>query len=134
HPMSERKRVKTPQPATPKQLLSAFSELAHSQPAFDRISVGFPGVVRGGSIVTADNLDKTCIGFNLSEALQKSTRRPARICNDAVMQGLGAISGRGVELMLTLGTGLGSALFVDGKLVPYLEIGHHTGSYQESYA
>ena len=134
HPMSERVRVATPRPATPEMLLEALVQLAAEQPPFDRISVGFPGVVRAGKIVTADNLHRECIGWNLAETLQVTTGRPARVCNDAVMQGLGAISGRGVELILTLGTGLGSALFVDGKLVPYLEVGHHTGGHSRSYS
>lgn len=134
HPVSERARVKTPRPAKPDQLLASIARLLTTQPPFDRISVGFPGVVRAGKIVTADNLHRTCIGWDLAEALHKATGRPARVCNDAVMQGLGAVSGRGVELILTLGTGLGSALFVDGKLVPYLEVGHHTGGHQHSYA
>lgn len=134
HPVSERARVETPRPAKPDQLLAAIARLLTSQPAFDRISLGFPGVVRAGKIVTADNLHRSCIGWDLAEAVSKATGRPALVCNDAVMQGLGAISGRGVELILTLGTGLGSALFVDGKLVPYLEVGHHSGGHKQAYA
>ncbi|MBV8085345.1 MAG: ROK family protein [Chloroflexi bacterium] len=134
HPVSERVRVETPRPATPEMLLAAVVQLVAEQPPFDRISVGFPGVVRAGKIVTADNLHRECIGWDLADTLLVTTGKPARVCNDAVMQGLGAISGRGVELILTLGTGLGSALFVNGKLVPYLEVGHHTGGHTRSYS
>jgi polyphosphate glucokinase len=92
---------------------------------FDRISVGFPGVVTGGVVFTAVNLDKTWVGFDLAKALQERTGRPVRVANDADVQGLGVVEGRGVELVLTLGTGMGSALFVNGRLVPNLELAHH---------
>lgn len=95
------------------------------QPAFDRISVGFPGVVVDGIVQTAPNLDEEWRGFPLAETLQKQTDRETRVANDADVQGLGDIEGAGVEMVLTLGTGLGSALFIEGALVPNLELGHH---------
>lgn len=100
---------------------------------FDRVSVGYPGVVHKGVTETAANLDPKWIGFDLETALFQRLGKPVRIVNDADMQGLGAIAGQGVELVITLGTGFGSALFVDGKLVPNLELGHHAFRKGETY-
>jgi polyphosphate glucokinase len=75
--------------------------------------------------MTAHNLHPTWVGFNLAHALYQRLRRPVRAANDADVQGFGAIKGHGVELVITLGTGLGSGLFVEGCLVPNLELAHH---------
>lgn len=123
--LTERARVETPQPAKPKPVIEAIVQLAKSQGAFDRVSVGFPGVVHQGITYTAVNLDKEWIGVNLQNILEKGLSRPVRVANDADIQGFGVIKGHGVELVLTLGTGVGSGLFVDGKLVPNLELAHH---------
>jgi len=123
--LTERLRVATPKKATPEAVLKVLDGMIAKHGAFDRISVGFPGVVTGGVIFTAVNLDKSWVGFDLAKALQESTGRPVRVANDADVQGLGVVEGRGVELVLTLGTGMGSALFVNGRLVPNLELGHH---------
>jgi polyphosphate glucokinase len=133
NPQAERARVETPQPAIPESVIEAIAHLAAGQGEFDRISVGFPGVVRGGVTETAVNLTPEWIGFDLGTALQERLGKPVRVVNDADMQGLGAISGQGVELVITLGTGFGSALFVDGKLVPNLEMGHHEFRKGETY-
>ncbi len=124
-PIGSRKRVSTPRPAKPGPVLKAIIKLAKKQSAFARVSVGFPGVIRKGVTETAVNLHKDWIGFNLEEALSTQLGKPVRVLNDADVQGFGAISGRGVELVVTLGTGFGSALFLDGKLVPNLEAAHH---------
>ena len=124
-PLTKRTRVKTPRPATPGALMNASAGLAKAQGAFDRVSVGFPGVVRRGVVVTAPNLDGNWRGLKVAEALAKKLGKPVRVANDADMQGFGVITGHGVELAVTLGTGFGSGLFVDGKLVPNLEIAHH---------
>jgi polyphosphate glucokinase len=123
-PLTERDRISTPQPATPDSVLDVIKTLADRQ-EFDRVSVGFPGVVRKGIIETAANLDPTWIGFDLGTTLELVLRKPVQVLNDADIQGLGAIAGKGIELVITLGTGFGSALFLDGKLVPNLEMGHH---------
>lgn len=125
NPVSERGRVDTPQPATPTAVIRAITDLAGQQGEFERVSVGFPGVVRKGVTETAHNLDSKWIHFNLSENLSKKLGKPVRVANDADVQGFGAIEGHGVEMVITLGTGLGAALFVDGKLVPNLEVAHH---------
>lgn len=118
-------RIKTPHPCPPEVLLSALNILVSQIPEYDRISVGFPGVVRNGRILACVNLgNEFWHGFNLEDALLKQFRKPVKVINDADMQGLGAIKGRGIELMITLGTGIGSGLFEDGRLAPHLEIGH----------
>ena len=133
NPQTERSRVETPQPALTQPVISAISSLAAAQGEFDRVSVGFPGVVRRGVTETAANLEPEWIGFDLGSALVQSLAKPVRVANDADMQGLGATSGQGVELVITLGTGFGSALFLEGKLVPNLELGHHLFRKGETY-
>jgi len=132
NPNSERDRLDTPAPATPEAILAAVTQLANDK-VFDRISVGFPGVVRAGVIETAANLDNSWIGFNLAAALSSLFGKSVRVANDADIQGLGVVSGHGVELVITLGTGFGSALFVNGRLVPNLEMGHHPFRKNETY-
>jgi polyphosphate glucokinase len=125
-PISPRTRWLTPQPASPRPILEVIAQMLPSQPKFDRVSVGFPGVVVHGIVETAANLDREgWKHFDLRAELGRMTAVPTRVINDADLQGYGVIDGRGVELVLTLGTGLGSALFVNGHLVPNLELGHH---------
>jgi len=124
-PLTGRARVPTPRPATPQAIIGQIQKLAKAQGTFDRVSVGFPGVVRNGVIHTAPNLGPQWKNCNLEKRLRQKLRRPVRVANDADVQGFGVIRGRGVEMVLTLGTGVGSALFVNGILVPNLELGHH---------
>ncbi|NJP08346.1 MAG: ROK family protein [Leptolyngbyaceae cyanobacterium RU_5_1] len=131
-PLAERDRLPTPQPAKPDAVIGAIAALAQGK-TFDRVSVGFPGVVREGVTETAANLTPDWIMFDLATALSRQLDKPTRVINDADMQGLGAVSGQGVELVITLGTGFGSALFVNGKLVPNLELGHHPFRKGETY-
>ncbi|MEM9482179.1 MAG: ROK family protein [Cyanobacteria bacterium P01_F01_bin.116] len=132
-PLGERARLKTPSPAKPKAVMDTIAKLVAEQPSFDRISVGFPGVVRHGITYTAANLDKAWVGYPLAEQLTQRLKCPVKVANDADIQGFGAISGEGVELVITLGTGFGSALFVNGHLVPNLEMAHHRFRKTESY-
>jgi polyphosphate glucokinase len=124
-PLSDRFRVPTPEPAIPKSVLALLEEMKSQMPEFDRISVGFPGVVKSGRTLTAHNLSPEWVGFPLEQTIQRKWKRPTRLANDAAIQGFGAIRGEGVELVLTLGTGLGSSLFTDGRLCPGLELAHH---------
>ncbi len=124
-PLSERERVVTPTVPTPKAVLEALDTLRAFFPKFDRVSVGFPGVIKRGVTYTAANMHPEWMGFELQNELEKRWDRPARVANDAAVQGYGAIKRVGVELTLTLGTGMGSALFTDGRLCPGLELGHH---------
>ncbi|MDD5541765.1 MAG: ROK family protein [Acidobacteriia bacterium] len=124
-PVTERTRVQTPHPATPAAVLGAIQKITDGQGGFERVSVGFPGVVKFGTVLTAPNLSPRWKKFNLGKALHRIYGKPVRVSNDADVQGYGVIRGHGVEMVITLGTGVGSALFVDGKLVPNLELGHH---------
>ena len=125
-PINERARELTPKPANPKPVLAVIKKMIAAQPRFDRVSVGFPGVVLGGVTQTAPNLNNSAWrGQDFQRALEALAGVPVRVINDADLQGYGVIDGKGVELVLTLGTGLGSALFVNGHLVPNLELGHH---------
>ena len=124
-PLSERERVSTPDPATPNAVLGALDSLTAKLPGFDRVSVGFPGVTKRGITYLAVNLHPKWAGFHLQEAIEKRWKKPARVANDADVQGYAAIKGDGVELVLTLGTGMGGALFTGGRLCPGLELGHH---------
>jgi polyphosphate glucokinase len=122
----ERARVETPKPCPPPVLLEAIEALVSPLPASSRVSVGFPGVVRKGVILTAHNLGQDeWAGFDLRTALSDRLGKPVQVKNDADLQGLGAIHGVGVEMVITLGTGFGSALFDDGWTAPHLELAHH---------
>jgi len=122
-PITERSRVKTPTSGMPGEVMDALTALAQQQGEFDRVSVGFPGIIRNGVVKDAPNLAKEWKDFNIGEVLAARLGKPVRVANDADVQGFGAISGKGVELVLTLGTGVGSSLFVNGHLVPNVEVG-----------
>ena len=124
-PVTERLRMLTPNPPTPIRLLTALDKLKGQMPTFDRVSVGYPGVIKKGVVLTAANLHPRWVGYPLEAELRKRWRKPVRVANDAAVQGFGAIQGKGVEMILTLGTGMGSALFTGGRLCPGLELGHH---------
>jgi polyphosphate glucokinase len=124
-PLSERQRIATPAIPTPELVLKALDELRAALGSFDRVSAGFPGVIKRGVTLGAFNLHPAWAGFHLQEELEKRWKKPARVANDAAIQGYGAIQGKGVEMALTLGTGLGSSLFTEGHLCPGLELGHH---------
>ena len=132
-PIGERQRVETPRPATPAAILAAIKKVVAPLGKFDRASVGFPGVVTKGMVRTAPNLDKGWNDFPLAEKLTAALGRPARVLNDAGVQGFGVIAGKGVEMALTLGTGMGCALFVDGRYVPNLELAHHPFRHGDTY-
>ncbi len=125
--LGEKERVPTPPaPIAPEELIAAIDRAAAPLGAFDRVSVGFPGFVKEGRVLTAPNLGSSLLaGFDLEGALGKHWGKPVRVANDADIQGLGAIRGEGVEMVLTLGTGAGTALFKNGALLPHLELAHH---------
>lgn len=128
--VGERVRVPTPQPALPADVIATAAELAeHVGPGMP-VGVGIPGVVVAGRVLTAAHLDASWIGLDAGAALRAALGRECAVLNDADAAGLaemrfGAAAGHpGVVLMLTLGTGIGSALFVGGRLVPNTEFGH----------
>jgi polyphosphate glucokinase len=124
-PLTERVRVETPKPARVKPVMEALFALIAPLGEFDRVSVGFPGVVVRGVTRTAPNLHSSWEGYALGNAITRKTGKPTRVLNDAGVQGYGVVSGKGVELVLTLGTGMGCALFNEGAYVPNLELAHH---------
>lgn len=118
-------KLPTPDPATPDNLIQTIKTLVKDF-KYDRISAGFPGYVRDDIVYTAPNLgSKHWNKIALAALLSKALGKPARVVNDADMLGLGCIKGKGFEMMITLGTGFGTAFFLDGKLLPHLEIGQH---------
>ncbi|MDB5215317.1 MAG: chromosome partitioning protein ParA [Myxococcaceae bacterium] len=133
HKLTDRVRVETPKPATPETVVAALLALVKPLAPFDRVSVGFPGVIVGGSTHTAPNLDKSWKNFELKESLERRLKRPTRVLNDAGVQGFGVIERKGLEMVLTLGTGMGCALYIDGKYVPNLELAHHPFKGKKSY-
>jgi len=132
-PISERLRHETPNPATPDAVLAVMDEIANNVGNFDRVSVGFPGVVKRGATLTAHNLNPEWVGFDLQKVLARRWKKPVRVANDAAVQGLAAIEGKGVEVVITLGTGFGSSLYIDGRLVPGLELAHHPWRKDKTY-
>ena len=124
-PLSERARVVTPAVPSPEAVLPALDELSTLLPGFDRVSVGFPGVTKKGITYTAVNLHPAWMCFHFQAELSTRWGKPVRVANDASVQGYGAIQGIGVEMTITLGTGMGGSLFTDGRLCPGLELGHH---------
>ncbi|HEY3916593.1 MAG TPA: ROK family protein [Stellaceae bacterium] len=116
----------TPHPTTPQALLGTVARLVDQLPPFERISAGFPGYVKRNVVYTAPNLGTDFWRkFALADALAARFGKPARILNDADVQGLGVIARKGFECVLTLGTGIGSSFFYNGRLLPHLELGQH---------
>jgi polyphosphate glucokinase len=132
-PRGERLRVVTPRPATPEAVLTAIDELLAGLGEYDRVAIGFPGVVVDGVTRTAPNLEPSWADFPLAARLGDRTGKPVRVANDAGVQGLAVIEGLGVELVLTLGTGMGFALYTSGHYVPNIEMGHHISRGRRTY-
>ncbi len=124
-PVTERVRSETPVKPTPARVMEVLERLRTQIPPVDRVSVGFPGVIKSGHTLTAANLHPDWVGYDLKGECERRWGKPVRVANDAAVQGYGAIRGEGVELVMTLGTGMGSALFTRGHLSPGLELGHH---------
>lgn len=131
--LTERVRVETPRPATPTAVVDALVALVRPLGKFDRVSVGFPGVVVNGTIRSAPNLDGPWKGAPLGRVLSMKLGKPVRVLNDAGVQGYGVIEGKGVEMVITLGTGMGCALYLDGRYVPNLELAHHPFNGKKTY-
>ena len=119
-------KLPTPMPSTPDNMIDAIKKLVKNFPEYDYISVGFPGYVRKGVVETAPNLgSEAWKNFGLAKKLEKVLGKPTQVVNDADMQGLGVVSGKGLEMVVTLGTGFGTAMLVEGQLMPHLELAHH---------
>jgi polyphosphate glucokinase len=133
NPIAEPVRVLTPRPATPDAIFTALTTLVAPLGPFDRVSAGFPGIVLDGIVKDAPNLHATWARVGLADRLAKLFKRPARALNDAGIQGFGVINGGGLEMVLTLGTGLGCGLFYQGMYIPNLELGHHPFRKDKTY-
>jgi polyphosphate glucokinase len=132
--LNEYERLPTPSPATPGKVLDVIKLLAKKFPAYDKIAAGFPGFIKDGIVKTAPNLGtEQWVNFNLKKKLEEILGKPAIAVNDADLQGLSIVSGKGVEMMITLGTGFGSAILNDGVLIPHLEIAHHPITKKKDY-
>ncbi|OMP77579.1 ROK family protein [[Flexibacter] sp. ATCC 35208] len=130
----EYKRVKTPEAATPENVLSTIQGLVQGMPEYDKISVGFPGYVRNGIVYTAPNLgNPNWKNIDLGQRIADLLNKPVRLVNDADQLGLGVVSGKGYELAVTLGTGFGTAVLIDGYLLPHLELAHHPLTKEHDY-
>ena len=127
-------RLDTPVGAHPDAVMAAIASLVQPLGEFTRVAVGFPGVVRGGRTHSAANLGHDAWrGYELEARLAQLLGKVVRSANDADMQGLAVISGQGVELVVTLGTGFGTGIYQDGKLGPHLELAHHPFRKGETY-
>ncbi len=128
--VGDRVRVETPQPSLPDAVYTAVAGIVSSFGWTERVGVTFPGVMKQGVAHTAANVDKSWIGTDVDAGLDALIPGTVETLNDADAAGLAEMrfgAGRdrgGVVLMLTFGTGIGSALFVDGRLVPNTEFGH----------
>ena len=143
----DRVRVTTTYPLPPARLVDVLTGLAQPLPPYDRISAGFPGMVRGGKVLTAPHfvtaagpgsaivpeLVEAWTGFDLAGALAESLGKPAKVVNDADLQGAAVIAGQGLEFVITLGTGVGTALFHNGRLCPHMELAHHPFRRDQTY-
>ena len=140
--ISERLLIETPQPATPQAVIEATCELVRLFDWHGSIGCGFPAVIQSGVVRTAANIDSRWIGIDVRDFLQRETGSPCSVINDADAAGLAEMlfgAGEGIDgtvLVLTLGTGIGSALFCRGQLLPNLELGYlpMRGTPAEHYA
>ena len=128
--LTERYRLLTPNGAKPSPVAQIVADLSRHFDWHGPIGCGFPAVIRDGVAESAANINSKWIGTNVAELFSKATQCPVYVVNDADAAGLAEVTfgaGKGVPgvvMMITIGTGLGSALFIDGKLVPNTELGH----------
>ena len=127
-------KLPTPDPATPGKVMDVIRQLADNFTGFDHISVGFPGFIKNGVVKTAPNLGTLeWAEFNLEKNLELLLGKPVLAINDADLQALALVAGKGVEMVITLGTGFGSAILNNGVLIPHLEIAHHPVTKNKDY-
>lgn len=123
--LTDFKKTPTPKNSTPEAVLKAIEQLTTDFSSFAKISIGFPGYVKEGIVQTAPNLaENQWANVDLAQRVSNLFDKPVRLINDADQQGLGIVSGKGFEIVFTLGTGFGTALLYDGELLPHLELSH----------
>jgi polyphosphate glucokinase len=145
--VADRVRIPTSYPCGPGKLVDNLAHLVEPLPAYDRVALGFPGMVRGGHVLTAPHfstesgpgspIDPALVeewhAFALADALAERFGKPTKVANDADLQGAAVVRGQGLELVVTLGTGFGTALFYDGRLLPHMEFAHYPYHKGETY-
>ena len=140
--VGDRIRLETPSEATPAAIAATFAKLVKKIKYKGPIGCGFPAIVKYGEARSAANIDKSWIGHNIEQEFSEATGCPVKVLNDADAAGIGELrfgggnNAKGVVILITIGTGLGSALFIDGRLVPNTEFGHFFlhGRIAEHYA
>ncbi|MEN9923425.1 MAG: hypothetical protein RIS09_939 [Actinomycetota bacterium] len=144
--LTERIKITTPYPCPPERLLETFKEICATFNAFDRVTVGFPGLVRDGVVSHVPALSRSTYGGKTDKELQSAWRgfalevqaqqlfqAPTLVANDADVQGAAVIFGKGFEFVMTLGTGVGTAIFNNGQLIPHIELSHARFRNRESF-
>lgn len=132
--LTDFRKTPTPKKSTPKAILSRIKTLTKDLSAYEKISIGFPGYVKQGIVQTAPNLaENKWINVDLAQQVADLFGKPVRLINDADQQGLGIVSGKGFEIIFTLGTGFGTSLLFDGELLPHLELAHLPVSKTDDY-
>ena len=145
--VADRVKIPTAYPLPPDKLVASLKKLIAPLPKAERASVGFPGMVRGGVVLSAphfitvsgpgsaidDHLEQQWAKFDLAGALTQEFAIPTKVANDADIQGAAVVKGAGLELVITLGTGFGTGLYFNGELQPHLEIAHQPFRKGESY-
>lgn len=132
--LEDYKSNETPNPASPEKVLETIKKLVDNFDAYNYVSVGFPGFIKDGIIQTAPNLGtKMWHGFDLENRLEKLLGKPLKVVNDADLQGIGVVNGKGFEILVTLGTGFGTAFLKNGVLFPHIELAHHPVTKKKDY-
>ncbi|MDE3183255.1 MAG: ROK family protein [Bacteroidota bacterium] len=127
-------REKTPSPPSPENLVKLILEMASRFQEYDKVTAGFPGFIKKGVVKTAPKLGNDLWkDYDLKNELQTNLKKPTLVINDADLQGLSIAEGKGVEMLITLGTGFGSAIMSDGILTPHLEISQHPITKRKNY-
>jgi polyphosphate glucokinase len=121
----ERLRIKTPKHRKPREIVKVLTDLVAPLGEFDHVTIGFPGVVKAGRVISAPHFGtKDWKDFDLAGAMRDKFKKPVLLLNDADVQGLAVIKGKGLELVCTLGTGFGTAWFREGELMPHMDLAH----------
>jgi polyphosphate glucokinase len=147
HMLADRVRVPTPYPCPPEVFVRTLVELTAPLPAWDRVTVGMPGMLRSGRVVATphyvteagpltarrEDLVQAWSGFDAAGALGAAFGGPILVVNDAEVQGAAVVGGQGLEVVVTLGTGVGCAVFSEGTVAPHLELSQHPFRKGETY-
>jgi polyphosphate glucokinase len=121
----KRVRMKTPKRRKPLHIVKALTDLVSPLAPFDHVTIGFPGMIRAGKVMTAPAFGTgDWKGFDMAGAMKRRLGKPVKLFNDADVQGMAVIRGKGLELVGTLGTGFGTAWFRDGELMPHMDLAH----------